>query len=471
VISGRVLNSSGKPVKGATVKLVPPSGGTKTAKTNAKGIYSFRVAKSGKHTLSAISGSLKSAKRTVSVQLGQAATLTLDAQGNLTSSSSGRLGNSWGNDLVVKLPPTMTIAFNANGGKCSLKRRTVKTGSRIGKLPTAKRSGWKFLGWYTKKSGGGKVSAKTVIKANGTFYAHWAKNHCKVTFKANGGKGKMAAQKLPYNKTVKLSKNKFTRKGYAFIGWALSKNGEVAYGNAAKMKNMRASGKPLTLYAKWARKYCRVTFKANGGKGKMGVQKLPYLKVVRLAKNKYTRKGYRFAGWALSPTGKVEFKNAEKVRNERASGIPLVLYARWKKVGTDAASAPKDSVSAPRDASSAGTPSGVAQKLFTVDDCGVFAVGGFELEVISDSPTVEELADREEAEALATPLAVTFQVPEGGVAWQFWSAESGILAEDAVTSSTIDLELPDLGLWHWLRFFDEEGGTLSSTWLFPAAAE
>ena len=86
---------------------------------------------------------------------------------------------------------------------------------------------------------------------------------------------------------------------------------------------------------------------------------------------------------------------------------------------------------------------------------------------------MEELGDLEEAEELESPVAVTFQVPEGGVAWRFWSAGGEILPEESVSSSTISLELRDLGLWHLLLFIDDSGSTLSSTWLFlfPEDAE
>ena len=151
-------------------------------------------------------------------------------------------------------------------------------------------------------------------------------------------------------------------------------------------------------------------------------------------------------------------------------GGTVTLYAKWKKVAakkaaTAAATAPKTAASAKSAAPKASAP---AAPVFAVDDCGAFAVGGCELAISPDEPTVEELADREEAEELESPLAVAFRVPEGGVAWQLWSAERGILAEDAVSAATVELLLPDLGLWHWLRFFDADGGTLSSTWIFAA---
>ena len=68
-----------------------------------------------------------------------------------------------------------TVTFNANGGKCSTRSRHVVYDSKYGKLPSAERSKYRFLGWYTAKSGGTRVTDSTVVKvtADQTLYAHW----------------------------------------------------------------------------------------------------------------------------------------------------------------------------------------------------------------------------------------------------------------------------------------------------------
>ncbi|MDR1014976.1 MAG: InlB B-repeat-containing protein, partial [Coriobacteriales bacterium] len=71
---------------------------------------------------------------------------------------------------------TYTVRLNANGGKVgkaptsSLKKAY---GSKLVKLSVPKRSGYRFLGWYTKKSGGQKVTASTKVTKAVTLYAHW----------------------------------------------------------------------------------------------------------------------------------------------------------------------------------------------------------------------------------------------------------------------------------------------------------
>jgi uncharacterized repeat protein (TIGR02543 family) len=74
-----------------------------------------------------------------------------------------------------------TVTFDANGGTCATTSRVVKKGAAVGTLPTATRDGWKFLGWYTAKSGGSRVAATTKVNANRTFYAHWERKAAKKT--------------------------------------------------------------------------------------------------------------------------------------------------------------------------------------------------------------------------------------------------------------------------------------------------
>lgn len=70
-----------------------------------------------------------------------------------------------------------TVRFNANKGKKVETTLTLSYKDTYGKLPKTTREGYRFLGWYTKKSGGTKVTAKTVFKKKDdqVLYAHWKK--------------------------------------------------------------------------------------------------------------------------------------------------------------------------------------------------------------------------------------------------------------------------------------------------------
>ena len=69
---------------------------------------------------------------------------------------------------VDAAPNKVKVTWNANGGKIgtsNTKVTSVKNGAKIGKLLKApKRNGYEFKGWYTKKSGGKKITTSTKIK-------------------------------------------------------------------------------------------------------------------------------------------------------------------------------------------------------------------------------------------------------------------------------------------------------------------
>lgn len=54
-----------------------------------------------------------------------------------------------------------------------VRTKYVKKGNKLGTLSTPSRSNRRFLGWFTKKSGGKQITSETKIKKNITYYAHW----------------------------------------------------------------------------------------------------------------------------------------------------------------------------------------------------------------------------------------------------------------------------------------------------------
>jgi uncharacterized repeat protein (TIGR02543 family) len=68
------------------------------------------------------------------------------------------------------------IKLNANGGKvgkASVFSTKKSHNSKFGRLATPKRTGYQFLGWYTGKAKGTKVTASTKVTKAVTLYAHW----------------------------------------------------------------------------------------------------------------------------------------------------------------------------------------------------------------------------------------------------------------------------------------------------------
>ena len=140
------------------------------------------------------------------------------------------------------------ITWNGNSGKIGSKKTivsTVKKGVKIGKLPTTpKRVGYAFKGWYTKKTGGTKITKNTVAKKGVTYYAQWAKQYT-LNFDANGGtvnpKSKKVGNKLAYG-TLPTP----TRSGYTFTGWYTAKTGGKQVSTTTKMLATN-----VKVYAQW----------------------------------------------------------------------------------------------------------------------------------------------------------------------------------------------------------------------------
>jgi uncharacterized repeat protein (TIGR02543 family) len=88
---------------------------------------------------------------------------------------------------------TVKIKFSANGGKVSIKKngkaaqvksltKKLTSGKKFGSLPKVSRGGYyKFKGWYTSKTGGKKVTAKTTVyQKSKTLYARWQAKYGKT---------------------------------------------------------------------------------------------------------------------------------------------------------------------------------------------------------------------------------------------------------------------------------------------------
>lgn len=143
---------------------------------------------------------------------------------------------------------SIKITWNGNGGKIGTKKTTVtsiKKGSKINKLPaTPKRSGYALKGWYTKTSGGTKITKNTVPKKKVTYHAQWLKTYT-LTFDPNGGKVTPSSKKVAKTKTYGTLP-KPTRSGYTFKGWYTAKAGGTKVSTTTKMP-----AKNVKVYAQW----------------------------------------------------------------------------------------------------------------------------------------------------------------------------------------------------------------------------
>ena len=93
-------------------------------------------------------------------------------------------------------PTEFIVTFDGNGGTPTVGSMTT-TNQKLSSLPSASRSGsYSFDGWYTKKSGGTKITTDTEFPADTTVYAHWtytggggSSGYSYYTIKATAGTG------------------------------------------------------------------------------------------------------------------------------------------------------------------------------------------------------------------------------------------------------------------------------------------
>lgn len=68
------------------------------------------------------------------------------------------------------------IFFHPNGGtNMNYQKIALAAGDEIDALPTVERANYRFKGWYTKASGGRKVSKSTIPNAECVLYAQWVR--------------------------------------------------------------------------------------------------------------------------------------------------------------------------------------------------------------------------------------------------------------------------------------------------------
>ncbi len=193
--------------------------------------------------------------------------------------------------------------------------------------------GFTFAGWYTDSEF--KHEAKDIetgSTGDRTFYAKWSPKTFTISFNANTAQGEMQDQTVRYGVDEILTGNKFRSTG-AFMGWALSPDGDVIYANKAKINIQDVLDyvieDTLTLYAVWGFGF---TIHAELGSSDA------YYKDGEDMHSSYTygtaytlpkplRTGWIFLGWYTE----ADYKNKITKITNKTTG-DLHIYAKWSPV-------------------------------------------------------------------------------------------------------------------------------------------
>lgn len=141
---------------------------------------------------------------------------------------------------------TVTVYFNSDGA--TVGNKNVSYGSKYGILPSVKKTGSSFEGWYTAASGGSLVTEDTAMKktSDHILYAHWSSGTYKIIFDAAGGTVSQTSVLRNYGDRFG-SLPTATRPYYTFKGWYTADGVKAETTSVMKAEDLK-------LYAHWEEK-------------------------------------------------------------------------------------------------------------------------------------------------------------------------------------------------------------------------
>lgn len=234
---------------------------------------------------------------------------------------------------------TITVSYDANGGKGSVAAQTLSRHANVSSTvayetaPTVSlsggaalsRDGYKFKGWLKDSGTGTSVTAagtSVTVEKDTTYYTKWEVVSYKITYQLNGGK----VTGNPADYTVEseaITLKNPTREGYFFTGWS----GTGLTGSAnTKVTIAEGSTGDRAYTANWKVADYKVTLHGNGGSG-TDLTSYTDGKGATLPKD-WKKTGYTFGGW---------YANAN-CTGTKVTGIPSTAtgekeyWAKWNPV-------------------------------------------------------------------------------------------------------------------------------------------
>ena len=265
---------------------------------------------------------------------------TLIPQGNATRAQVATILTRFCKNAAETVE-TNTVTFDLNYiGGGTYKTVEVKSGETVSAPTNPSRSGYSFIGWYTKATGGSKFDFGTEITENITLYAQWIKTSSgssgggsdsdippatqyTVTFESNGGSA-VASQIVREGMTV-TEPDAPTKEGSTFVGWYIDAALTAAFDFGTPVIG------DIILYAKWRENttpspdtYHTVTFDSNGGTPVPSQNVIVSGHAVKPADP--TKTGYVFNGWYTDPALTTLYDFSTSVTED------ITLYANWTVV-------------------------------------------------------------------------------------------------------------------------------------------
>lgn len=222
-----------------------------------------------------------------------------------------------------------------------------ETGEIVGATATVNH-GSVFAGWYNDLTKKNVETSETFVplKQNGryvsaSYVAYFRPQRYTLTFDANGGGGEMEPQTFEHGQVLPLNEYRFSRDGYDFVGWALSKDGGKLFDNKAEVRftALVSSGSELkdgakaTLYAVWHEQSVTLGYEPNDAElGSVSSALETVAAVTGTAKGStaQAKSGARFDGW-YSADGTLLSKELTFVPTKKDGAVwqGTTYYARF----------------------------------------------------------------------------------------------------------------------------------------------
>ena len=222
--------------------------------------------------------------------------------------------------------------------------------------------GYKLLGWSWEKNAKEETYSAyahvigrwiTTNMPTANLYAVWSAKKVTVTYMKNSSPGDTSSASQTFTAGVKNQNfgktdgkcnyancysdgfGNWRKEGYKLLGWSLKEDSSSSswssYSGVVDSW-IGATSPKVTLYAVWKPNKYQIKYNSNGGTGSMNNTSCTYDSNCKLLDNNFKREGYKFIGWATSPSGSVKYNNSTSVKNLVTDNDSIInLYAIWEK--------------------------------------------------------------------------------------------------------------------------------------------
>ena len=251
--------------------------------------------------------------------------------------------------------------------------------AKYGMLPTPKRKGYTFLGWFSNVSEGTEIKETDVMgKQDITVYAHWRANKLTLHYHSGGAqerqyynatnfiplteKDDVETETIAYDKKYQhynwglLNVSRLKKTGYhpkdADENWRVGSpeskhlvsattaiadpyTGKKVAEYLGVLGKLEAGDTIVELYPVFYPNEYTVKYEANASDATGTTESTTHTYDVasELAQNGFTREGYTFEGWVKSKDDKQVFQEGAMVSNlTDENNVTITLYARWKEI-------------------------------------------------------------------------------------------------------------------------------------------